>query len=904
MSSANAKEGGAVTKYDSVFDAVVVGAGNGGLTGALTLCKAGKKVLLLERHNIPGGCGTTFRRGRFEFEVALHQLYDISNNYRGEKGSLRRLFEELNVWNKIDFVLQEEAFRLAIPGVGEIVLPGSHDGFVKKLQELAPDEADAIREYQALVDKIAEETALLYESVAEDEPLTKEKVPTIFEFGSLTGKEVLDRYFKNSIVKGVYKALFGYLGMPVDRVPFLALAALYARGEGTCYVKGGSQAMSNALADEFLASGGTIRFNTAVEKILVEDGSVRGVVTGAGEIFKTDTILCNANKINVYVDMIEEQHVPESVFAELRVSTLSMSSFGLFIGLDCTAQEAGIKNATSFMAAPLNMPRMRYDVGLHQTSVIPGGYMSCYNIDDPDCSPKGTSVITILSSQTADSWINLPPEKYHEAKMQYASKLLDFLYQFYPKIKGHIEEMEAFTPLTLMRYINSPGGCIYGVDAYFKDLIANKMQARSPINGLYFCGASLLFGGFNTTLTSGYTAAKLILKDSTGRKPKAPTAFEGLAGLDSIRKEIEVSQRYNLDHRCNRGSIKRALDVLHPGNIEYRVTEIRKETDSAKTIRLTSTDGYLPPFVPGQYINLEVDIDGIRTSRPYSIASPATQRAYYEITVRTAKNGFVSDYLLGQLKVGNLLTGSGPAGNFYRIGPVHDKRLILIAGGSGITPFMSMLQTDFEKANRDYQIDLIYGCAREEDIIFKTRLRKLEKAGFVKIHPVISEPGADCRERQGFVTADIIRDVAGDVAHCTFFLCGPTVMYDFVLPELQKLGVSDRQIRREVQTAPDDPTKLPGWPHGIGGKDQFTVTLPDGRTLTANAGETVLIALERAGVVVPSLCRGGECSACRTKLLSGKVFHPASELLRKSDTKFGYIHPCVTYPIGDVEILL
>ena len=903
MSSPNAKAKDAL-KHNSVFDAVVVGAGNGGLTGALTLCKAGKKVLLLEKHNIPGGCATTFRRGRFEFEVALHQLYDISNNYRGEKGFLRQIFEELNAWNKIDFVLQKEAFRLAIPGMGEIVLPGSHDGFVQKLQELAPDCADAIRDYQSLVDRIGEESALMYESIASDEPLTREKAPLIYEYGAKTGKEVLDQYFKNPIIKGVYRALFGYLGMPVDRVPFVALAALYARGEGTCYVKGGSQAMSSALADEFLASGGTIKFNTAVEKILVEDGAVKGILTDAGEIFRTETVLCNANRINVYVDMIDEQNVPESVFADLRVSTPSMSSFGLFIGLNCTAEEAGIRNATSFMAAPINSPRMRYDVGLRQTKVIPGGYMSCYNIDDPDYSPQGTSVITILSSQMADAWIQLPPEKYHEAKMEYAAKLLDFLYQFYPNICGHIEELEAFTPLTLMRYIQSPGGAIYGVDAYFKDLIANKMQARSPIQGLYFCGASLLFGGFNTTLTSGYTAAKLMLKDQTGRIPKEPTGFEGLDGLDSIRKEIEISKKHNLDHRSNRGRIKQTVDILHPKSIEYRVTEIRKETESAKTLRLAPLGGYLPPFIPGQYINLDMEIEGIRTSRPYSISSPATERAYYEITVRTAKNGFASDFILNKLKVGDRLTSSGPAGNFYRMPVVHGKRLVFIAGGSGITPFMSMLQTDFDRLNRDYKIDLIYGCANQKDILFEEKLRKLEKEGLFRMYPVISEPEAGCGERQGFITAEIIKEIAPDAAQCTFFLCGPAAMYDFVLPELAKLGVSGRQIRREVQTAPADPTFMPGWPKEIGSKDQFMIILPDGRKLTAKACETVLASLERGGVVIPSLCRSGECSACRTKLLAGKVFHPSSELLRKSDMKFGYIHPCVTYPISNIEILL
>lgn len=129
-------------------------------------------------------------------------------------------------------------------------------------------------------------------------------------------------------------------------------------------------------------------------------------------------------------------------------------------------------------------------------------------------------------------------------------------------------------------------------------------------------------------------------------------------------------------------------------------------------------------------------------------------------------------------------------------------------------------------------------------------------------------------------------------------------MYDFVLPELHKLGVTNRQIRCEVQTAPDDPTQLPGWPEGLGIKDKFVITLSDGRKLKARATETVLASLERGGVVVPSLCRSGECSACRTKLISGNVFHPGSELLRKSDMRFGYIHPCVTYPISDIEILL
>ena len=380
--------------------------------------------------------------------------------------------------------------------------------------------------------------------------------------------------------------------------------------------------------------------------------------------------------------------------------------------------------------------------------------------------------------------------------------------------------------------------------------------------------------------------------------------YNGFKNIEFIEKEIQVCKTYNRDHRCTRGSIKQIVNHLHPKNIECKVTDIRKETESAKTIRLTPIGGYIPPFIPGQYINLEVEVDGIRTSRAYSISSSATQGAYYEITVRATKNGFVSDYLLNKLKLGDLLTCSSPTGNFYQFPVVHGKRLVFIAGGSGITPFMSMLQTDYEKLIGDKKIDLIYGCSKESDIIFYDKLKELSQKGILNLHPIISDPESGCTQRTGFISAELIKEIVGNVENCTFFLCGPCAMYDFVLPELKKIGVIDRKIRREVQTMPTDPTKLPGWPINITDADQYVITLPEGKKITAKATETVLTVLERNGVVVPSLCRSGECSACRTKLISGKVFHPGNELLRKSDMKFGYMHPCVTYPISDIEILL
>ena len=380
--------------------------------------------------------------------------------------------------------------------------------------------------------------------------------------------------------------------------------------------------------------------------------------------------------------------------------------------------------------------------------------------------------------------------------------------------------------------------------------------------------------------------------------------FEGLTNLDAIVKQIEVCKTFSVDHRARRGWHNETLNRLHPAKIEYRVTAITEASPSAKTFRLTPVDGYIPPFRPGQFINVDMEINGIRTSRAYTLSSPVTERGYYEITVKRAPNAFGSAHMLDDVKVGDAVTSSGPSGTFYRLPCVHGKRLVFIAGGSGITPFLSMLQTDADKLDHSFDIDLIYGSASEDDIIAKAQLDKLEAEGYVRVHHVISNPGKNCPYRTGFVTGELIREIVGDVSACIFYMCGPNVMYRFVRSELEKLSVPRRAIRQEVEVIPNSPREFPGWPENVDESNVFTISLPDGRKIPAKATDTIMKSLEDAGVVVPRLCRSGECSTCRTKLLSGTVFHPGTEMLRKSDMRYGYIHPCVTYPISDISLLI
>jgi len=375
-------------------------------------------------------------------------------------------------------------------------------------------------------------------------------------------------------------------------------------------------------------------------------------------------------------------------------------------------------------------------------------------------------------------------------------------------------------------------------------------------------------------------------------------------GYDDVVRDIEVCRKYGVEYTFDKDSVDQYINRLHPPQLGLRVSDIRRETPSTKTLRLVPQDHDLPPFQAGQYIALLLEIGAIRTSRPYSISSPPNQTGYYDITVRRLEGGLVSRYLLDEVKRGDVLESSGPAGNFYHNPLFHSRTMVCLAGGSGITPFMSMIREVVE-CGLDRTIYLFSGSEGLDDAIFHDELHGISER-FENIHyvPVIENPPDGYKGHAGLITGNLIAGTLGDLKDKTFYLCGPQEMYDFCLPELEKLGIPARGIRREVYGAPVNICDYPGWPKEVNSDDVFTVNLHGGGTLEAKAGEPLIVALEKKGMVVPSLCRSGECSMCRVKILSGKVFQPAGALLRRSDRQFGYVHSCVSYPLEDLEVLL
>jgi glycine betaine catabolism B len=379
--------------------------------------------------------------------------------------------------------------------------------------------------------------------------------------------------------------------------------------------------------------------------------------------------------------------------------------------------------------------------------------------------------------------------------------------------------------------------------------------------------------------------------------------IQKIDGYDEIIREAAVLEKYGFDYQARRGEVRNILNALHPQKLDLTVSEIIQETASAKSIKLVNEDGSLPPFQAGQYINVFVETGGVRTSRPYSIASSPAQTGYYEITVRRVDDGFVSNFLLDELKPGDRLYSSSPSGNFHYNPLFHGDKLAFIAGGSGITPFMSMIRELADK-NLSRRLHLFYGSRIEDDVIYRQEIDRISS-----VHRnftwdmVISEPVPSFRGLKGFINDDLIKERL-DGLGWTFFVCGPEAMYQFCLPELEKLSIPAGKTKIEVMGAPKNIVLHPGWPENVKAGDVFKVAIKGKKTISAPALEPLMISLEREGVAIPALCRSGECSLCRTKLLSGKVYQPNGVKLRKSDKAFGYIHPCMAYPITDIEILL
>lgn len=360
-----------------------------------------------------------------------------------------------------------------------------------------------------------------------------------------------------------------------------------------------------------------------------------------------------------------------------------------------------------------------------------------------------------------------------------------------------------------------------------------------------------------------------------------------------------------------RGHVAELAEALHPAGLALRIVSVRDESPTTSTYRLAPSDGSarLPPFRAGQYLSVFVEAGGARASRPYSISSTPDESAgggYYELTVKDAPGGFCAPIIRETWEPGSTVRCSGPSGVFYRE-PLRDgDSLVCLAGGCGVTPFRSIVGDALARGKA--RVALIHGAAEPAELLFSDYFGELAKRYPDRFSylPVVERdgPAGAWTGERGYITAALIERAATWADDAAFFVSGPDAMRRFALGELAGLDRPPRRVRLEAAPARFSPEDWPGYPPEAASRT-FTLEArigPETVSIPAAAEEPLLVAMERAGLRPPSLCRAGECGWCRSRLVEGRCYSPPGPGARAADERYGFVHPCKAFPLSDCSI--
>lgn len=504
------------------WDVIVIGAGNGGLAAATTFAKAGKKVLILEKHNVPGGYATSFRRGRFEFEASLHEL----SSYGTEPGSgnIRRIFEELGIHDKIEWSRIPDAYRLITLKDEEktdVIMPFGVENYINKMEEYVPGSRKKMEELFALGDRV-EKTGDFFGTL---NTFNKDVLDTILNehmdfirVEPYSSDEILKVLDIPDKVRNIFNAYWCYLGVDTETISFIHYMGLVERyiNYGAVCAKGRSHELSCAFQEAFEEKGGEIYFNSYVDHIIVKDGKAVGVhIKDREEEEFADVILCNAAPHNAIAKLIAPEDLPEKAVRHTNSRRFAGRGFTMFLGLDKSPDELGIMQHCYMIYDYADSVKQVATMDKIETNNSQA--TCCLNRAVPGCSPEGTTVLYFTTLYTEDCWSEVDEKDYLKMKEYVGNKMIDnFEKATGCRIRDSIEEIEIATPATYARYADAPQGTIYGYSNEKWDGIVQRILMNGSddfIPGLYFaggyCSQSL---GFGSSYTNGYQTANRIMK--------------------------------------------------------------------------------------------------------------------------------------------------------------------------------------------------------------------------------------------------------------------------------------------------------------------------------------------------------------------------------------------------------
>ncbi len=489
-----------VILFQMKYDIIIVGSGLGGLTAGAKLAREGKKVLLVEQHDRPGGCATTFKRKDFTFEVGLHEMDGLDR-----RDMKTRIFNDLGVFDEVEFLKVPEFYHF-INGRFEITMPHDPEEAIRILTEKFPGEENGIKAY---FDQMLNARKKAKESEGKPE---------------ISLGEYLDSIIHNEDLKLV---LLGNLGYFHDD-PYSISLSYYSIAQGSYFqgggnfIKGGSQKLSDYLSNCIQRNGGEVILKHMVTEIIAENNKAVGIkYMAAGnetsELFTAhaNEIIANAAIPNVAGKLLPERH-RKGLQKQVEKLEPGASLLTMYFGFKKNAKDLGSKHYSTFVFD--DSIETQADIKVNNKGDFKQRSFTFidYSQIDSALTTEEKSVGAICCIDYYSDWEKLNKEEYRAKKKLVADIFMEKLEKLIPGIQDHVEHFEVGTSKTVARYTLNPGGAVYGFAQTPERVLADQIQS---IDNLHFASAwTKIGGGFSGAIFSGYLCAMDILRKGSSQK--------------------------------------------------------------------------------------------------------------------------------------------------------------------------------------------------------------------------------------------------------------------------------------------------------------------------------------------------------------------------------------------------
>jgi phytoene dehydrogenase-like protein len=501
------------------YDVIIIGGGLGGLVAGAKLAKEGKQVLLLEQHNIPGGCATTFDRNEFTMEVGLHEMDGLYD----ETDPKQIIFKDLGVFENVTFLKLPEFYRFKNNRI-EVIVPDNVEQAIECLINQFPKEARGIKKFFRKIFAIRKEANRTFPLWCRRwkldmlMPIFPIICPNLTFNMSMTLGKYLDSIIDNEDLKLILAANVGYYHddpYTMSLIYFAVAQAGYYKG-GT-YIKGGSQKLSDYLATVITNNGGEVLLQHLVTGIIVENDKAVGVNykenrKSATEIMNANAkvIIANAAIPNV-VDMLPEKN-RKAQANKIKNLQEACSLITVYFGFNKEPKALGNKYYSTFVFDDSIKTLQDMPANYHGSFAERGYVFVDYSQIEASLAPAGKSVGVICTIDYLSDWENLSSEEYKAKKSQVAQIFREKLEKLIPGINKEIGWCEVGTPKTIKRYTLNPHGTTYGYAQIPKQSGILRPAKKSPVKGLYFASAwTNPGGGFTGAIMSGWFCAKEVI---------------------------------------------------------------------------------------------------------------------------------------------------------------------------------------------------------------------------------------------------------------------------------------------------------------------------------------------------------------------------------------------------------